>query len=142
AGWGKQHIYDVSDTSTPIEIATFAIRRSIDGPEGIGFDGFYSSHNTAISGSLAITSWYSNGVRIVDLSDPATPNEIGSFVPPRARDPVNYWVAPNGATAFPMVWGVDVADDLIFVSDMNSGLWIIRSNVDTSTEDEPGPAPG
>jgi hypothetical protein len=40
-----------------------------------------------------------------------------------------------------MVWGVDVQDDLIYVSDMNSGLWIIRLD-DASTEDEPGPSPG
>ena len=95
-----------------------------------------------MSGSVAISSWYSDGIRIVDLSDPAQPTEIGSFVPPLARDPVEYWVAPNGASVFPMVWGVAVADDLIFVSDMNSGLWIIRFDDSDQIEERPGPAPG
>ncbi|MFW2338511.1 MAG: hypothetical protein ACN4GK_00535, partial [Acidimicrobiia bacterium] len=108
----------------------------------LGFDGIYSVHDTVLDGSVAVSSWYSDGIRIVDLSDPEQPIEIGSFVPPRSRDPVDYWVAPNGATAFPMVWGVDVLDDLIYLSDMNSGLWIVRFNDGTSTEDEPGPAPG
>ena len=139
-GWGTQHIYDVSDPTEPIEIAEFATTQSTD--EGdLGFDGIYSVHDTVLDGSVAVSSWYSDGIRIVDLSDPSQPIEIGSFVPPRSRDPVGYWVAPNGATAFPMVWGVDVLNDLIFVSDMNSGLWIVRLE-DASTEDEPGPAPG
>ena len=77
----------------------------------------------------------------MDLSDPTQPTEVGSFVPPRSRDPVGCWVAPNEAIAFPMVWGVDVQDDLIYVSDMNSGLWIIRLN-DAPIEDTPGPYPG
>jgi hypothetical protein len=140
-GWGTQHIYDVSDPTEPIEIAEFATSRSTN-EGGLGFDGIYSAHDTVLDGSVAISSWYSDGVRIVDLSDPTQPIEIGSFVPPRSRDPVGYWVAPNGATAFPMVWGVDVLNDLIFVSDMNSGLWIVRFDDGTSTEDEPGPAPG
>ena len=141
-GWGTQHIYDVSDPRNPLEIAGFATQRSSDdGAGGLGLDGIYSIHDTVMSGSVAISSWYSDGVRIVDLSDPTRPTEVGSFVPPRSRDPVGYWVAPNGATAFPMVWGVDVQDDLIYVSDMNSGLWIIRLN-DAPTEDAPGPSPG
>ena len=143
AGWGTQHIYDVSDPTAAVEIAGFATERSADdGNGGVGLDGFYSVHDTVMSGSVAISSWYSDGIRIVDLSDPAQPTEIGSFVPPLVRDPVGYWVAPNGATAFPMVWGVAVADDLIFVSDMNSGLWIIRFDDSDQIEDRPGPAPG
>ncbi len=140
-GWGTQHIYDVSDPTEPVEIAEFATERSIDG-DTLGLDGFYSVHNTVLSGSLAVSSWYSDGIRIVDLSDPAQPVEVGSFVPPRARDPVGYWVAPNGATGFPMVWGVDVEEGLIFLSDMNSGLWIVRHDADSGPKTELDASPG
>lgn len=142
-GWGTQHIIDFSDSTAAVEIAGFATERSADdGSGGLGLDGFYSVHDTVMSDSVAISSWYSDGVRIVDLSDPTEPTEVGSFVPPRSRDPVGYWVAPDGAMAFPMVWGVDVEGDLIFVSDMNSGLWIIELDDDTPAEVRPGPAPG
>ncbi len=143
AGWGTQHFFDVSDPTASVEIAAFATERSADdGNRRVDLDGFYSVHETVLSGSVAISSWYSDGVRIVDLSDPAEPAEIGSFVPPRSRDPVGYWVAPSGATAFPMVWGVDVSDDLILVSDMNSGLWIIEFVDTPQAEETPGLAPG
>ncbi len=143
AGWGTQHILDVSDPTGAIEIAGFATERSASDDNGEpATDGFYSVHDTVMSGSVAISSWYSDGVRIVDLSNPTEPIEVGSFVPPRSGDPLGYWVAPNGARFFPMVWGVDVSDDLIFVSDMNSGLWIIRQDDDTSAGVRPGPAPG
>jgi hypothetical protein len=142
-GWGIQHIYDVGDPTAPVEIATFATERAVDdGTAELALDGFFSVHDTVLSGSVAISSWYSDGVRIVDLSNPAQPTEIGSFVPPRSRDPVGYWVAPSGAHAFPMVWGVDVTDDLVYVSDMNSGLWIIRFGATRPTSERIGPAPG
>ena len=134
AGWGGQRIYDVSDPAAPVDIAEFATAHSTtaDGT-AIGRDGFYSAHDTVLAGSVAVSSWYSDGVRVVDLSDPGNPVEIGSFVPPPAVDPMGYWTAPDGSIAFPMVWGVDAQDDLIFLTDVNSGLWIVRQEADDAT---------
>lgn len=103
--------------------------------------GIYTAHDSVLSGNLTISSWYSDGIRIVDLSDPTHPREAGSFLPPRSRDPIGYWAAPNGATAFPMVWGVDLQDDLIYASDMHSGLWIVRLETHTSTAMSPALSP-
>ncbi len=140
AGWGTQHIYDVSDPTAPIEIAQFSTEQAVDG-DSLGLDGYYSVHETVLSGPLAISSWFSDGIRLVDLSDPSEPVEIGSFVPTRVADPVGYWIAPNGATALPMVWGVDVDGDLIFLSDINSGLWIVRYHDGTGPKTETSPSP-
>ena len=40
-----------------------------------GLDGVYSVHNAVVKGDLSYASWYSDGVRVVDLSDPARPRE-------------------------------------------------------------------
>ncbi len=34
--------------------------------------------------------------------------------------------APDGTRAFPMVWDVASDENLVYASDVNSGLWILR----------------
>ncbi len=123
--WGFQRIVDL--TRDDPTVATFATENAVVGEDGeIGLDGYYSAHNAVYSDGAEFATWYSDGVRIVDLRNPAGPTEVGWFVPPPAPDVHGWWVAPDGSREFPMVWGVDVEDDLIYVSDVNSGLWIVR----------------
>ncbi len=125
AEWGFQRIVDL--TRDDPEVANFATENAVAGADGeIGLDGFYSAHNAVYSDGAEFATWYSDGVRIVDLRNPAGPTEVGWFVPPPRADRHGWWVAPDGTREFPMVWGVDVAGDLIYVSDVNSGLWIVR----------------
>jgi hypothetical protein len=135
-GWGGQRFYDISDPGAVTEVGSFMSERAAANDEGAALhvDGRYSAHNAEIVDDINYAAWYSDGLRIVDVTDPATPTELGSFVPPPRRDPQGYWKAPDGSVAFAMVWGVHVADDLIFISDMHSGLWIVRYV-------EPAPAP-
>ncbi len=127
-GWGGQRFYDVSDPTAVVELSTFMTERATPDSRGSArhTDGRYSAHNAQIVDGIEYVAWYSDGVRIVDISDPTAPGELGSFVPPARVDPQGYWDAPDGTRAFAMVWGVHVADDLIYVSDMHSGLWIVR----------------
>ncbi len=125
--WGHQLIYDVSGDGPPQLLASFATENAIPGEDGeLGLDGIYSVHNTVVVGSLQYVSWYSDGLRIVDLSDPSNPVEVGSFVPPPAEDEHNWWMAPNGNRKIPVVWGVHPEGNLVYVSDVNSGLWIVQ----------------
>jgi hypothetical protein len=90
------------------------------------YSGFYSVHEAIIADGIEYVSAYSDGLRIVDLADPAEPEEIGSLLPSPALDRHGYWTALDGSRSFPLVWGVEVQDGLIFLSDVNSGLWIVR----------------
>ena len=127
--WGFQRIWDVGDPGRPRSVGRFATESSVPGRDGrIRRDGFYSVHNNVFVGDVEVVSWYSDGVRIVDLSRPERPRAVGLFVPPPRRDPQGYWVAPNGNRRFPLVWGVAVSGGLVYASDINSGLWIFRSN--------------
>ena len=127
-GWGGQRFYDISDPTSVVELGTFMTERAASNEDGsaVHIDGRYSAHNAQIIDGIDYVAWYSDGLRIVDISDPAAPVELGSFVPPAEVDPQGYWEAPDGSRSFAMVWGVHVADDLIYVSDMHSGLWIVR----------------
>jgi hypothetical protein len=125
--WGFQRIYRTSSLSAPRRIARFALESSVPGRDGrIRRDGFYSVHNNVFVGNIEYVSWYSAGVRVVDLSNPRRPRQRAFFVPPPRRDPHRYFIAPNGNRRFPMVWGVYPHEGLVYASDINSGLWIFR----------------
>lgn len=104
--------------------------------EGTLIDGTFSMHNQTVSESFVYASWYGAGLRVVDVSDPAAPVEVGSFVPapvpqtattPSTPAPTygrdddasnDWWVA---------MWSYPIVrDGLIYVTDTRNGLYILR----------------
>jgi hypothetical protein len=51
--------------------------------------------------------------------------EVAHFVPPATTNPVKP-SQRSVLTNTTQVWGVVVDDGLVYASDMNSGLWILR----------------
>jgi hypothetical protein len=124
-GFGYMRVYDYSDPGAPRQIGEY---RS---PNSRGTDdqaaGDYVLHNNFLVGNTVYQSWYTDGVRVVDVSNPRAPREIAFFVPPASENPVK--PSQRGTlTNTTQVWGVvvDEATGLIYASDMNSGLWILR----------------
>jgi hypothetical protein len=129
--WTFQRMFDTSDLSRSRLLSTFATEAAVPGKDGrVGLDGVYSVHNAVVKGGLSYASWYSDGVRVVDLSDPARPREIASFVPPPTSPRQTAATAQGGRRDMPVVWGVFPWKDLVLASDMNSGLWVIRVTAD------------
>jgi hypothetical protein len=109
--WGYMRIFD---SATGAQVASFD---DLPGVHDLPAPpGFWSIHNNEVVGDRAYASWYSNGVVALDLTPlnqnpPADPVLVGQFVP----------------AGLPDVWGVAIrSDNVIFVSDLGSGLWIIR----------------
>jgi hypothetical protein len=125
ASWTVQRIYDTRRLDRPVLVATFATEDAVPGPDGrIGHPGVYSVHNAVIVGTREYVSWYSDGVRVVDLADPRRPREVAWFVPPATGGRV-------AAGSFeldhaPLVWGVYPYRGVVLASDMRSGLWVFR----------------
>ena len=123
--FGYMRIYDYSDPAAPVQIGEYRTPNSF-GPSDPGA-GDFVIHNNYLVGTDVYASWYSDGVRVIDTSDPTHPVEVAYFVPPAAQNPVK--PSQRGVlTNTPQVWGVvvDEATGLIYASDMNSGLWILR----------------
>jgi hypothetical protein len=124
-GYGYMRIYDWSNPASPEQIGSYRT------PNSLGTDdqaaGDYVIHNNFLVGTDVYASWYSDGVRVVDTSDPSAPEEVAYFVPPAITNPVK--PSQRGVlTNTAQVWGVvvDEATGLVYASDMNSGLWILR----------------
>ncbi len=77
-------------------------------------------HNGYVRGNRYYFSNYERGVVVLDISDPRNPKEAGFF----DTYPISNWASFNGA------WGTYpfLPSGNILVSDINSGLYVIRDN--------------
>ncbi|WP_172449292.1 choice-of-anchor B family protein [Bowmanella denitrificans] len=101
-------VFDISDLSNPRLAATWT------GPTRA------TDHNGFVRGNRYYMSNYERGLTILDISDANSPKEVGFFDTFPASDQTSF----NGA------WGVYpfLPSGLILVSDVNSGLYILRDN--------------
>ena len=124
-GYGYLRVWDYSKPSAPKQIGEYKTPNTPGGNDQGAGD--YTIHNNYLVGTTLFTSWYSDGVRMIDVSNPRAPREVGFFVPPATTNPVK--PSQRGVlTNTTQVWGVvvDEATGLVYASDMNSGLWILR----------------
>lgn len=75
-------------------------------------------HNFEVHGTRAYIAYYQDGVRVVDLSDPANPVEVAHY---------NTWDAEGEfGGAFEGAVGIRKVGDLIYVADDLRGLLVLR----------------
>jgi murein DD-endopeptidase MepM/ murein hydrolase activator NlpD len=134
-GWSPQRLFDVSNPAKPRLIAAIGTTRRNGGASIL--DGIYSPRaSVRIGDNMQLVAWLSDGLRVIDLKNPTDPGETAFFVPPPLPDPHGWWVAPDGSRELPLVWDVATDGEYVFVSDVNSGLWVLRITtpvVDRST---------
>jgi hypothetical protein len=114
-GYGDLRLWDVRDPRRPVELARYATPEARDEAAGAP-RGNWSVHNPVVVGTTLFASWYSDGVRALDISRPSAPREIASWTGegrPAEAGPVN-------------VWGVAVEGDLVLASDLGFGLYVLR----------------
>ncbi|MFN2469643.1 MAG: LVIVD repeat-containing protein [Gaiellaceae bacterium] len=124
-GYGYLRVYDYENPAAPVQIGEYRTPNSV----GIGAQGSgdYTIHNPFLVGTDVYIAWYSDGVRVIDASEPTDLEEVAYFVPPAGHNPVK--PPQRGVLSqMPQVWGVvvDEATGLVYASDMNTGLWILR----------------
>lgn len=95
-------ILDITELADPRVVGRY---RSRDG---------ISIHNLEVRDGFAYIAYYLDGLRVVDLRDPANPVEVAHY----------NTVAPGREAAlFQGAWGVRLEGDRVFVSDLESGVF-------------------
>ncbi|MCA9729959.1 MAG: choice-of-anchor B family protein, partial [Candidatus Eisenbacteria bacterium] len=118
---GHLYVWDISDTGAP-----FAVAEYVTGP------GNNSIHNVQVYGHLAYISYYDQGLRVLDISDPENPVEAGWY-----RDTA--W--DNSSCSFGIyrgIWGVYAQQPSrnIYISEMcGGGLYVMRYTGETAGVD-------
>jgi hypothetical protein len=124
-GFGYLRVYDQANPAAPRQIGEFRTPNSTGAQDKQAGD--YTIHNPLLVGTDLYVSWYTDGIRVLDTRDPRNVREVANFVPPAANNPVQ--PSQRGVlTNTTQVWGVayDEKRGLVFASDMNSGLWIVK----------------
>lgn len=118
-GWGGLRLFDISDPQNPDPLSTFktANAENVDlPPPDRTFSNVWSAHDPEIRDKFLFASWYRDGVRAIDISDPEAPREVG------------FWTGKGApSTASPVdIWGIALHNDLVLASDRNFGLYILK----------------
>jgi len=108
--YGRLHVLDVSNIERPREVAYYEPK-----------DG--GSHNVWVAGDTLYMGDYQGGLRVLDIS-----GELRGDLLRQGREITHVvtgdasGVVPNA----PNAWGAIYRDGLVYVPDINSGLWIVR----------------
>lgn len=109
-------IVDVTDPKDIKALSTFHVSE-LDSPYSSS-NGRFGLHQIAekVHGTLIYAAWFSAGLRIIDIADPARPKEAGSFVPKE--------IYPGYV---PQSNDVDIDDNgTIYLLDRNNGVHILE----------------
>jgi hypothetical protein len=123
-GWGYLRFFDISDPANPVQLSTFATPNTNN--EAVALDGIWSVHNPEVlreddvESNTLYVSWYSDGVRVLDIEQPSSPREVASWTgqgAPAGAPPVNIWsVVPHRG--------------LLLASDRDFGLYVLKHHGD------------
>ena len=109
-------IFSIENLTTPTQVGQWTgPTRAID-------------HNGFVRGNRYYMSNYERGLTVLDITDPANPSEVGFF---------DTYTPSNGAN-FNGAWGVYpfLPSGNILVSDINSGLYVLKDNAKNSAKGE------
>ena len=109
---GYIHVVDVSDIENPVEVGRYQV------PEA-------GAHNIWVEDGLLYIAYYQGGLRVVDVS-----GELRGDLYRQGREVAWFQSAGEEGEAIvpnsPLAWGPQPHKGNVFVSDMNSGLWVIQ----------------
>jgi hypothetical protein len=108
-------VFDVSDLAHIKPLSMFHVSE-LDSPWSRV--GRFGAHQPAehMSDTLVYASWFSGGLRVIDIADPALPVEVGHFIP-----------EPGAGHRSPQSNDVEVDDrGLVYLLDRNQGLDILE----------------
>ena len=118
---GRPHgclwVFDVSELKAMKPLAIFEVSE-LDSPWSRAAPGRFGAHQFQehMDGTLVYCAWFAGELRIVDVADPAAPQEVGYFIP-----------EPAAGRVAPQTNDVDVdANGLVYIVDRYAGFDILE----------------
>jgi hypothetical protein len=107
---GRVHVVDVSDIEHPRKVAEYNV------PD-------MGSHNMWVEDDVMYIGYYEGGLRALDVS-----GELRGDLMAQGREIGVVWTgSPDGYRPnLPFAWGAQPHKGMIYVSDINSGLWVAK----------------
>ena len=120
---GRPHgclwILDVTDLKKIQPLSIFEVSE-LDSPWSRAAPGRFGAHQFQehMEGTLVYCAWFAGGLRIVDIADPAAPQEVGHFIP-----------EPAAGKVAPQTNDVDVDErGLVYIGDRYTGFDVLEFN--------------
>jgi hypothetical protein len=113
---GIMHVVDVRDLANPREVANFRV-------EGTTPHNFWLDEERAI----LYLAWYEKGIRALDVSGAL----MGDFNR-QGREITSLLYSSGGScpgTSGTCTWAPQLHDGLVYLSDMNTGIWILQPDL-------------
>jgi hypothetical protein len=110
---GIMHVVDARDLFNPVEVATFRVFGQ-------------TPHNFWLDEEAGVLylAWYGRGIRALDVT-----GELLGELDRQGREIAGYHYMGSGlcpGTNVTCTWAPQLHDGLVYLADMNSGLWILR----------------
>lgn len=142
--WGFMRVFDATDPAGMGQVSTFEAPHVRDPDPGA--DNVFSAHNPIVGPDGRVYfSWYTDGVRVLEVSDAGTTvTETAWFVPLPGDHEGDLDEDPHGAQEANVgFWGSfpicePGGDLLVFNSDLNRGLYILRATYEHPCRPAPG----
>lgn len=105
---GVLKIYDITNKAAPIPLGQYTTNTGS------------IVHNAYVIGNLVHCSWYTEGYRCIDISNPNAPVEVASY---------DTW--PGATGGFNGAWGCYpfLPSGIVLMSDISTGLYIVRPQI-------------
>jgi hypothetical protein len=127
--WGWARAIQVGNPALPRVIGEYKIaENTCPAPSQADQErGSYSSHNPTLTRNLAVVSWHSGGLQVIDIEDPGHMTQAGWFSPTPLASVANEDPALSMGTNKVVMWSFPIVEDgLVYVVDIRNGLYIFR----------------
>jgi hypothetical protein len=121
-------VFEVREPTNPVQIADPGRRRLLQKKRAkFGPHNLHENRPGSFQSEQLIFATYQNaGVRVFDITDPFAPREVAHFVPPAPEKMVD--PRPNRPRVIQSNDVYVAADGLMYVTDVNDGLTILKYN--------------
>lgn len=129
--WGWTRLVSIANPAKPKVVSEYKLPQNEESlcppQDAIHPTTSFAAHNPTLTRNLAIITWHSGGLQVVDISNPAKPTQVTEFVatpviPILQEDPV---LSSGGDKV--VAWSYPIIKDgLIYFVDVRNGLYVMR----------------